>query len=230
MGNDDGILESKSERLERERREQNRTVERTRDYRDWWMVLLTGWLFLVGVIASYIANKNANAAISAANTADATLKQSMKAFRIDQQPYVWVGAFKVDQRQFFPDRPSSVTVYFRNAGRSPATQLSTGENSDRHCLIGAEANRVFEGPELNLATIPLSGGGLLMPGEERYFPITCPQRSLQDVVLVYGAIVYSDQFKQSHTSEYCARIVPGSLIEWCSHNNVIHDKQPSDEK
>jgi hypothetical protein len=226
---EDGLFETQLERLEREHRELKALEARHQQRQNRRMTRLTAGLILIGVVGipltiwqAATADKSANAAKSAAAAAEASLKRTEAAFHIEQRPYVWVRTFKLDQRELFPERASSVTVYIKNAGRSPAVHLSTGQDIDRHCLVGTDAARLFDGGEIAILPVQLEGA-VLTSDEEQYFPVSCPVRSSPtDVVLVYGVMTYSDLFNEPHRTDYCARIVPpNDVIEWCRHNNKV---------
>ena len=69
--------------------------------------------------------KSANAAKSAAETADATLQSSQKQFRMEQRPYIWALPVTGPNNGVLPavGQKLFIRVDFRNAGRTPAINV-----------------------------------------------------------------------------------------------------------
>jgi hypothetical protein len=81
--------------------------------------------------------RSATAAKSAADTADAPLKNQQKSFEIDQRPYMVVeGAPRFSGNGLMAQKGITVNIAFRDVGRTPAmkfigtvTQLAAAENA-----------------------------------------------------------------------------------------------------
>jgi hypothetical protein len=128
---------------------QNATArELAREFR--WVevtqLIINGALAIIGIVALWIyygqlrvmrgqlgeiikqypeLQKSADAAKSAAETANATLKSSEKSFIIDQRPYVIVEGNGLHFVTYPPvaDQPIEITTFLKNVGKTPAIQI-----------------------------------------------------------------------------------------------------------
>lgn len=85
-------------------------------------------VYAVTTIGIYCANKkSADAAKSAADTADATLKNSQKFFEIDQRPYLVVDRKTPNTIGFLTTPVPKIPIYadlaYKNIGRTPASNI-----------------------------------------------------------------------------------------------------------
>ena len=128
--------------------EQNSATELAREFR--WVegasIISSVVLAVVGIIALCIyygqlkvmrgqlgeiikqypeIQKSAAAAKSAADTADATLKNQQRSFEIDQRPYVVTEVPQFSGNGLTPDKDIQANITFKNIGRTPARKYGT---------------------------------------------------------------------------------------------------------
>jgi hypothetical protein len=86
-------------------------------------------VYTVYTIKMYHANKTAaDAAKSAADTADHTLKNSQMSFEIDQRPYLITDVPQFTGDGLVPDKGIEANITFRNIGRTPARKYIANVN------------------------------------------------------------------------------------------------------
>jgi hypothetical protein len=123
--------------------EESETAKFERDIKNGeiWLIAINALLLITNIViasiyfgqlqemrkATVASERAANAAKSAADTADATLKSSKESFIIEQRPYIVVD----ENSPFFLEHPPTAgqqilaNVYLKNIGRTPAVQVVT---------------------------------------------------------------------------------------------------------
>jgi hypothetical protein len=186
--------------------------------------------------------KSANAAKSAADTANATLKASQQQFRLEQRPYIWAipeqGATdKQTQQKMFlvplsGDRYQiSWIVKIKTGGRSPAKdEIST--DSETHFVEKTKFTKEVRDYVPHYAKTPgdtmppdvtatVRTGQWLTFSKEQYANIV----NATWVVYIIGAVRYRDIFEPSvapYETRYCFVYLPVGLpIGTCSEGNTM---------
>ncbi len=136
--------------------------------------------------------KSADAARSAAHTAQKTLTQSAYSSQIDQRAWVSVLDISVEK----PD-PLSIKIVFMNTGKTPARKFVIAAGGD----IGVE-----KGHERRL-----SGSGVIAPGG-KYSSFVAGNSSLAQSpkLAIHGRIDYVSIFGGEHWTTFCYHLIPGN--------------------
>lgn len=177
--------------------------------------------------------KSAEAAKSAASTADATLKSSQKSFEIDQRPYLIIAEGpQFNEPILVANEPITANVTFKNVGRTPAVKevgnvslvpyhplkktdpqglknyISFIESEFGKLRAKNETGRKsFEKlKEISGGQDVAPGGGFFVTNQETLL-LSAPELSLVrtgEITLFYiGIVTYTDPFEGSHKTEFC---------------------------
>jgi hypothetical protein len=206
------------------------------------LMIFTGLLFITSVVANLmtywqarIAGRSADAATSAALTAEAALRDAQRSFLVENRPYVTVEMARLLYR---PEagRRLEASVVTRNFGKTPAVAAMPDISIEgRTSPLPTVVTRLGSKSRLNLganqgATIPVPGSAPL-----RADSIARLEKG-EVTVYVYGFVDYMDVFGCKYTTEFCGFYDPATdsenplvLVACSDHNERIEHKcEPSD--
>lgn len=172
---------------------------------------VTTILYTIFSALQWSANeKAAVAAKSAAETAENTLKQSVKAYKIDER--AWVSIFDVEPKN---QGTFTINIVLVNTGKTPA----------RNFIIAA-AGDVGEGRS-NENKLP--GRGIIAPGGKfsSYMQANGSLTSSTKVT-IHGRVDYDTVFGASHWTKFCYYLIPQKAgnpggFAPCESGNEIDD-------
>jgi hypothetical protein len=189
-------------------------------------------VYTVFTVLMYFANKKAaNAAQSAANTADATLKSSQSAFRQEQRPYLWAeprgGLISKDNKPMICEHSSnrgfyacSIAIDIKNSGHSPAVNVLATASKNMWGVDNIVDEKVRKYvpsyPHQGQGQFLVVGGGMTPEGatlevEDRVF------NALIDGtwrLYVVGGVQYTDTFQPAikpYETTYCFVVNPQGM-------------------
>jgi len=185
------------------------------------LIVLIVYTIFTGLM--YCANKkSANAAESAAKTADATLKSNERQFRMEQRPYIWAYAVAGTNNEVLPPIGGKIyiRVDFKNSGRTPAIHVVPTHS----ITIAAPANEARRQARAFVAEYPPIPGAVLTPeitgsAPTGYGPMLT-DKILAEIkdgtweVYVVGAVRYTDVFQPviaPYETTYCVQFIPSGL-------------------
>jgi hypothetical protein len=181
--------------------------------------------------------KSADAAQSAATTAENTLKSSGESFRQEERAYLWAISFNMSSGPVITDVKGDhvcADVHIVNSGKTPAN----GVHIWRRATYGPNAERTvraFRPPEYLTA----SGDMLGTTGEKWGTAFTDPvdkatEKALLDgsiPLYVYGVVQYFDIFGDYHETGFCSqRVLGGTPFMVCDGFGNWFDKRPGDKE
>jgi len=209
--------ESAIEQHHAERKEDNTYKTATKDFEESHLlvsrltVTLTAIYLASTLLIFWESKRSANAAESAAKTAEASLK-------IGERPYLWVPAM-IPQSTFPSKERVQIDVQIYNYGKTPAM--------DVHPTFDVFINDV---------KIPHKrddeGQGILPPGATLTYPFRITpdnEAAVQDVesgkskFSIRGTVRYTDVFQDTHITEVCSLYNPqDQKFKFCPFGNEIH--------
>jgi hypothetical protein len=181
------------------------------------------------------AETSANAAGKSIETAKQGLQYSQDSFHIDQRPYLVAEKFGFIEGGPGPDKPAKANVFFRNIGRTPATQIAIYRSlflmqpqrssadvdaavEKEFALARASTGKAGEhdvAPQSELFTTAQSSS--LTPQDLEAF------RSGKEALYLIGGVVYGDPFGARHETQCCVYFFGEDINVWhfCDVHNMI---------
>jgi hypothetical protein len=211
------------------------------------LVLITFYYTRAAFRQAKASETAANAALSAAQTADATLKHttandkatgeaSLSAFKQELRAYISTTIASASAAPVLVDPKGGkhycVDVHFVNGGKTPAV----GTWVTRKVTFGPNPKQVIEG--LKIPIFPTSIGNMDGPGSDQWVT-GCTERIDDEIVAkleqvktdtyLYGAIQYRDIFGDAHETGFCwVRHVGFTPFMGCEYGNWF-DHRPVNE-
>jgi hypothetical protein len=188
--------------------------------------------FVATALIVWQSKKSADAATSAAHTADATLKSSQDQFRTDQRPYVFASpehgneiltpmGIQPQYEKHFPDGRGQIQIVVKvnNGGKSPAVNALSTKSQMYTASTRDEVTRKFQEfvPEYfpGHTDILASGVEHVMPtGDWTILSRTEYEKLRRKELFVYvvGAVKYTDVFQPPlgtpYETTYCFLYLP----------------------
>jgi hypothetical protein len=219
-------------------------AQRDKEYRLQRALVVLTFIAAGGAVAAAIGSwlalpqvkKSADAATSAADTAQNTLSQSIDAFRIDERAWVEIEPIKPTLLDISPTFGATYTcdLYLKNEGKTAASNiriratdaLSVG-GWDKHPDV---VRRTQDNIPLEIADS--SAPRVLAPGTTATAPfrLTCqaPQYFKNGMAAHYliGRIDYCDQFRVKHSLRFCYFVVNARGEIWNCQEGNDEDHNP----
>jgi Tfp pilus assembly protein PilE len=148
-------------------------------------------LYTAYTVGMYGANRDAaNAAESAANTAEKTLKQSIQAYQVDQR--AWVSVLDIEPKN---QGSFGIKIVLTNTGKTPARGFTLSAAGDVGGKRGSEQK--------------LSGSGIIAPGG-KFSSFMQANGSITNStkLAVHGRVDYSSVFGGQHWTTFCYYLIP----------------------
>jgi hypothetical protein len=196
-------------------------------------------LFLTSVVADglivwqiRIAASAADAARSAALTADRALQASGQSFKQEQRAYLWASSFSINANPICQAPGGTricADVHIVNSGRTPAN----GVHIHRYATFGLDVERVIKGMKVPEYIAP-SGDMLGLVGDKWGTAATdvVDEKTAKDILegrislYVYGVVQYFDIFNEYHETGFCNFRLPNNgPFMTCSYGNWF-DRKP----
>jgi hypothetical protein len=187
-------------------------------------VLLTIATILLAVMAAIQAyilattdnstRMSADAAVSSAATAKATLDASSLEFRQEQRPYLWASSFNISNPSLCVAPGGTrvcADVHIVNSGRTPAI----GVRLHRYVTFGAKAENTVKA--MKIQTYPSPAGDMLGTIGDKWGTAAtdlvddATAKGLIDGTIslfVYGIVQYYDIFGDYHETGFCSHKLP----------------------
>jgi hypothetical protein len=192
---------------------------------NFWLVVFTGLLVLTSLISggisvwqARIANRSAEAAKSAAQTAGATLDESKRAFKTEQRAYVTPQSVAFDTEPQ-PGKSVGLTLTLNNSGRTPATKCTY----DTRMEVNGKVAPAYS---------PHETGGVIASQEvmHKHYIVNFSHNKADfnagAALAIKGSVEYHDIFKDCHVTTFCAVYDGGERVfKFCSTGNEL-DEQP----
>ena len=227
------------EKQQREERKQEDTYHRSQLAFNKWLTILTGLLVLTNVVADVfifrqikVAASAADAARSAAVTADKALQASVQSFKQEQRAYLWASSFNINANPICKVPGGTricADVHIVNSGRTPAN----GVHIHRYATFGPDVERVIKGMKVLEYSSP-SGDVLGLVGDKWGTAATdvVDEKTAKDILegrislYVYGVVQYFDIFNEYHETGFCNFRLPNNgPFMTCPYGNWF-DKKP----
>jgi|ERR1022692_2863355 hypothetical protein len=201
-------------------------------------------VYTIYTIKMFYANRDAaDAAKSAASIADATLKATQRAFRIEQRPYVVTEGPQFVQPPV-AGKPTRVTVFYSNIGKTPAVKnVNDADLLKYHPGYSTETFVKFlEGAFTDLRHRANTDGGKfaalarsdIAPNARRFFSMEYKaplsekdvgqiQKGEGTVFVAIAILRYTDSFSETYETEMCEMFWGTDLKTWhfCDAHNTI---------
>jgi hypothetical protein len=180
----------------------------------------------------------ANAAKSAAITAERALTQSSKIVQLDERPWVYISSFALTAEPEVGKEPPKISFFPTNSGRTPALNITSFYETFTSPTDGKAPISRFETNEPPRASI-------LPPNFSGAIITTFPIKSVMDPtrLAAYGVgaaaiyidvkIDYSDSFHNRYWTTVCAyhtHDVPVGVFTACKTGNAVGQYRHSDTK